>query len=141
MKVNLDISSDYYQFYIHDKDHSDTSVHLWDEQEVKQMISISNYSVGIGTYRSDIIPVEIEIKKEFSINEYKNYDRINKCDLNIESGNFIVRGVTDYLPSSKVFSINKGIYALNVLYFGKSTISDDELEGEDHYKLIISEKG
>lgn len=58
-----------------------------------------------------------------------------EASLDVPSGCIAVHGPTDYWPEAPRIAVAPGTYRACVFYGGMSTVSADELEGEDHYRV------
>lgn len=135
----LEIFADYNQVYLHDQlseaDFSDN----WNNEELKSMAVVADGAIGIATARNMDVPVEVlvcEHETETSL-DIDASDHAVSCGIEVRSGTLVVRGPSDYLPDAKRIRVNPGYYVVHILYKGLNTLSEDGLEGDDHYKIVL----
>jgi len=49
----------------------------------------------------------------------------------------VIAGCTDYFPDAMRIPVPPAVYRVRVSYGGLDTLSDDGLEGDDHYRLQL----
>ena len=69
--------------------------------------------------------------------ELDRWDRVNECSIAIESTKLVIAGCTDYFPDAKRIKLTPGTYRVRVLYGKLGTVSEDGIEGDDHYQLQL----
>ncbi|MGY5615417.1 hypothetical protein [Vibrio brasiliensis] len=134
---SLEIFADYNQVYLHDETiESDLSV-AWDDQAYEKLIVVDHGCIEISTARNMDVPVEIVVSDEKPDIDKKSWEHIVYCGITLASGLLVVRGPSDYLPDATRVKLKPGNYAAYVLYKGLTTLSEDGLEGDDYYKIIL----
>jgi hypothetical protein len=93
--------------------------------------------IAVGTVRNMTVPVRIVIHREKPPLQPEPWDRINECSISIESGKIVVMGCTDYYPDAARILVDPGVYRVRIHYGGLDTLSENELDGDDHYELIL----
>ena len=133
------VFADYFQFYVQDDDeqYGDLS-DSWTDEAVDNLLAISDHVIGIGTVRNMDVPVHINICKEVPILNPKDWDRINHCHLDCDSGRLVVAGCTDYFPDAERVSVTTGRYNVIIGYKNLTKLSSDKLHGEDTYHLYFT---
>ena len=134
---SFQIFADYNQILLHDDSCEGDLSGLWNGKTYEQMIVTSSNSLSISTARNVDLPVEIVICDDKPLATYEKWDHIVQCSLKVTSGSLVVRGVSDYLQNAARISLESGQYTVWVFYGGLNTVSNDCLEGEDHYKIIL----
>lgn len=133
-RIELELFADYFQFYIQDENVSGDLSSSWTDEATSRLLAISNGVVGIGTLRNMDVPVTIavsESRKDFDPNEY---NQINECSIQIESGKLVVAGCTDYFPDAKRIKLSNGWYRVQIGYGNLDKVVD-QLDGEDFYHV------
>ncbi|MFN5713043.1 MAG: hypothetical protein ACK463_00385, partial [Bradyrhizobium sp.] len=65
------------------------------------------------------------------------WDHIVEASLDVASGRIAIAGCTDYFPDAARIDVAPGTYRLRVSYGALDTLSEDGLEGDDHYRLQL----
>lgn len=136
-KYNLNLFADYFQFYIQDEKADGDLSEAWNDEATKNMIALAPGTIGVGTARNMDVPVEITISDNEPKNNYDEYDKINECSIEIKSGKLVIAGCTDYFADAKRIEINPGIYKARIFYKNLDKLSEDGLEGEDQYYIVL----
>lgn len=133
----IEIFADYNQFYLHDQlaeaDLSDN----WYDKALKNMAVVADGAIGIATARNMDVPVEILLYEQETPLDIEASEHAVSCGIELQSGILVARGPSDYLPDAKRITVNPGYYVVHILYEGLNTLSEDGLEGEDHYKIVL----
>lgn len=133
----LQLFADYYQFYIQDEAADGDLSDAWSQDAVQRMLSVSEGVVGIGTVRNMEVPVTIEfLDSEPPIN-LTIFDHVVEGSLVVAQGPVVVAGCTDYFPDATRFDLTPGTYRVRLSASGFDTISEDGLDGQDHYLVQL----
>ena len=140
-EYQLEIFADYFQFHLYDEKLNPNFGDAWNQFSVDNLLALTNEGIGIGTVRNMDVPVNIKIfETEPKLKEDLNrVFQINEADLNINSGNLVVIGCTEYFPKAKRIELEKGIYRVRIYYSDLDKLSEDGLDGEDKYEIEIWE--
>ena len=133
----LEIFADYNQVLLHDEAIEDDISESWSEKAYIQMVDVADGVVSLATARNLDVPIEVVVCGAEPSEDADSWDHVVQCGINLPSGRLIVRGVSDYLPSAKRIELMPGQYSAWLLYGGLDTLSDDGLEGDDHYKVLL----
>ena len=135
---SLTLFADYYQFYLQDDnvDVGDLS-DAWTPDAVERKLAVVPGSIGVGTARNMDVPVTVEIHDTKPEIQFDEWDQINHCSINIQTGNIVIAGCMDYFPDAKRISVTPGIYEAIVCYRGLDSISKDGLDGNDSYSICF----
>jgi len=139
-RYEFEVFADYFQFYIQDEKATGDLSHGWTKEACDKMLAIAPHIIGIGTVRNMNVPVIIEIVNEEFNTDFSQWDRVNECEIEIFSGKLVVAGCTDYFPDATRIEIKPGLYHTIILYSNLDSISEDGLDGDDHYKIILRPK-
>ena len=133
----LTLFADYHQFYIQDEAADDDLSDSWDDAATARLLALAPGTIGLGTVRNLEVPVTIEIHEGEPDADAAAWDHIVEASIAVASGRLVVAGCTDYLPDAKRIPLTPGSYRVRVCYGGLDTISEDGLEGNDHYRLQL----
>ncbi len=136
-KYDFELFADYHQFYIQDEEVEGDLSDSWTKQANEILLAVAPGTVGIGTKRDMDVPVTIEIHDNEPDEAEEDWDQINECSIEIKSGKLVVAGCTDYFPDAERIEIKPSIYRVRVFYGGFDTLSEDGLDGDDQYKVIL----
>lgn len=137
MKVSLNFTTDFSQFYLNDKDEGDTgSENFWSVEAFNDKLAVEKGILGISVENGEgIVRCELEILKSKNlISDFSDFDHIVEASLEIKTG---VLQVNDCPFSDLILEekIEVGNYRVRV-YFNnlKSAFTDNP---EDFYKIEI----
>jgi hypothetical protein len=133
----LQLFADYYQFYLQDEAADGDSSEAWSPTAVQRMFAISDGVVGIGTVRNMDVPVTIEFLESEPAADLVGFDHVVEGSLVISSGPLVVAGCTDYFPDAARFDLAPGTYRVRLSASGFDTLSEDGLDGQDHYLVQL----
>jgi hypothetical protein len=60
-----------------------------------------------------------------------------ECSIEIPSGKIVVAGCTDYFPDAARIPVKPGNYRARIYYGDLNSLSEDGLDGGDHYKIVL----
>ena len=100
-------------------------------------MAVAPGTIGVGTVRNMEVPVEVEVLESEPMEAFDAWDQVNECDLEIASGTIVIAGCTDYFPEAERIQVEPGSYRAR-LYYGKlDSLSEDGLDGDDHYRVVL----
>jgi len=134
---NLELFADYFQFYLQDEVADGNLSGAWSPEAVKRMFAVSEGIVGIGTVRNTDVPVLLEFLDSEPVADFERFDHIVEGSLTIKSGPLVVAGCTDFFPDAKRFDLDPGTYKVRLSSSGLSSLSEDGLDGQDHYLVQL----
>ncbi len=138
MRYDYKIFADYSQVFVQDLAESNSSESLdWVEEDSDVMLLSRDNMVIVETLRSMEVPFSIEICQIRPEINQEEWDHINQCGIDIASGILKVSGTTDYEDDYHTIEIDRGLYGALICYGGLRTVSEDGLEGADHYKMYL----
>ena len=129
--------ADYYQFYLQDESAVGDLSNSWTQQAVDRLLAIAPGTIGVGTVRNMTVPIVVEIRDAEPDEDMTEWDQVNECDLDVQSGRIVVAGCTDYFPDSARIDISPGSYRARLYYGNLEALSEDGLDGDDHYKVVL----
>ena len=133
----LSLFADYFQFYIQDETVTGDLSDAWNEEAVDRLLAIAPGTIGIGTVRNMDVPVVVEIRDREPDDDSSEWDHVVEASLEVTSGRTVIAGCIDYFPDAMRIPIPPAVYRIRVSYGGLDTLSDDGLEGDDHYRLQL----
>jgi hypothetical protein len=134
---NLELFADYFQFYLQDEVAEGDLSAAWSPEAIKRMLAVSAGVVGIGTVRNVDVPVTLEFLDAEPAADFGSFDHVVEGSLTIKSGPLVVAGCTDYFPDAKRFDLDPGTYRVRLSSSGLSSLSEDGLDGQDHYRVQL----
>jgi hypothetical protein len=130
--------ADYFQFYLQDEQAAGDLSDSWSPDAVKNLLALAPGTIGVGTVRNMTVPVTVEIREtEPSRDDFNSWDHINECSIDVLSGWLVIAGCTDYFPDASRLSVEPGCYRARIYYGELDSLSEDQLEGNDHYKITL----
>ncbi|GIQ76534.1 hypothetical protein [Bradyrhizobium sp. RD5-C2] len=135
--VELSLFADYSQFYIQDESASGDLSTAWTEEATDRMLAIASGTVGIGTVRNMHVPVSAQILEREPDHDFSDWDHVVEASLDVASGRIVIAGCTDYFPDAMRIETAPGTYRVRASYGALDTLSEDGLEGDDHYRLQL----
>lgn len=133
----LTLFADYHQFYMQDEAASGDLSQAWSPEAVERMLAVANGVVGFGTLRNMQVGVTLEMLEEPPASDTAGFDHVVEGSLDARSGTLVVAGCTDYFPDAARFALAPGTYRVRLSISGADTLSEDGLNGGDHYLVQL----
>jgi hypothetical protein len=134
---NFNLFADYFQFYVQDESVDGNLSDSWTGEVVVRMLAVASGTIGIGTVRNMEVPVIVEVRESKPKDEFASWDHVAECSIDVPSGRLDVAGCTDYFPDAARIELSPGCYRARVSYGGLDTLSEDGLEGNDRYEVVL----
>jgi hypothetical protein len=83
------------------------------------------------------VPVVVEVLESAPLETLDSWDHVVECSIDIPSGRMVVAGCTDYFPKARRIEVVPGTYRARVFYGQLNSLSEDGLEGDDHYRVAL----
>ena len=109
----------------------------WTEEAVKRLLALTPGTIGVGTVRNTLVPVDVEVRDSSPNEDPEMWDQLNECSIEVPSGRIVVAGCTDYFPEAVRLAVPPDTYRARICYGDLDTLSQDGLEGNDHYKVVL----
>lgn len=93
--------------------------------------------VCVLTARTATVPLTVEVRFHPPSDDWGGWDRVVEASLDLPSGCLMIHGVSDYLASAPRMQVDPGTYRARVYFGGLDTLSPDELEGADYYRVVL----
>lgn len=129
--------ADYYQFYLQDEGADGGLPGGRNEQATKDLLAVAPGTISVGTVRNMDVPVEIEIRDSEPAGDSDEWGHVTECGIEIPSGRIVVAGCMDYFPEAARISATAGSYRARIYYGNLDSLSEDGLDGDDHYKITL----
>ena len=133
----LEIFADYNQIYLHDESVEADFADKWDDDALKNMAVVIDGAIGFATARNMTVPLEIFFCESEQPLDLDAWEHAVSCGVELGSGSLVVRGPSDYLADAKRINVKRGYYAAHLLFKGLNTLSEDDLEGDDYYRVVL----
>lgn len=135
MKRSYTIFADYHQFYLWDKEISPDAPTDYIDEDVQRRIKAAPNVVVIQPERNMEVPVELEVYESMPPLELSSWDHIAEASLELPSGLLEIHECTGG-PIDEI-QLVPGTYRVRAHYGKLSELSEDGLDGNDHYRLEI----
>ncbi len=137
MEYTIDIFAESYQFYIQDDDivFGDLA-DAWTKDASDRWMALAQGAIGIRTARNTKVSVTISIL-DYEPRKVLDCDRVNDCEIQINTGRIVVAGWNDFYPNALRISCAPGPYRVRVVYKNLTDISHDGQTGRDSYQLYL----
>jgi hypothetical protein len=135
--TRLKLFADSFQFYLQDESAEGDLSECWTEEATDRLLAVAPGTVGVGTVRNMTVPVSVEVLEGDPPLDAAEWDHMTECSIQIDSGQLVVAGCTDYFPDAMRISLAPGTYAVRVSYGGLASLSADGLDGDDHYRVQL----
>ena len=129
------ILADYHQFYLWDHGASPDAPTDYTEKDTKRRIKAAPFVVVIQPERNMEVPVEIEIMGKPPDLDFETWDHVAEASLDLPSGRLELHECTG--GSIDVLSVPPGTYRVRACYGVFGTMSEDGLDGDDHYRIVL----
>ncbi len=133
----FELFTDYHQFYLQDAEAKGDLSESWTDEANDRLLAIGERVIGVGTARNMEVPVLVEVHPAEPPLDLDPWDHVTQCSLEVPSGRVVIAGCTDYFPDASRFDVPPGILQVRVSYGGLHTLSDDGLDGDDHYRVQL----
>lgn len=132
----LNLDTDYSQFYLVDGDR-DLSQSFWlDEEDFFSRIDSSRGIIGIRTERSGGLKVIVDVvEKKTQLENQDSYDHIVECSIEITSGHLMIKDCPHF-QTIKDIKLPSGYYRVRICSANLSTV-DSDYSGDDYYRLVL----
>lgn len=137
-EYHYELFADYFQFYLQDEQAEGDLSNSWTSEAVERMLALAPGTIGVGTARNMTVPVTVEIrefppqKEDFII-----WDQVNECSIDVPSGSLVIAGCTDDFSDAVRIPLSPGSYRARIYYGQLDDLSNDGLEGNDLYKIVL----
>lgn len=136
---HFELFADYFQLLLQDEEAelAEHAAGLWKPEAFQRMLDVTPGAIYVGTARNMTVPLTVLVGDCAPPDDADGWDRVNECSIEVPSGRLVVTGVTDYFPDAARIGLAPGCYRARVYYGGLDTLSEDELEGDDRYRVVL----
>ena len=137
-KYNFDVFADYFSFYLQDEqaNYDESLIDVVVAQTIENLFAVTPRMIHIGTVRNMTVPFTVEIHDGKPKEDFALWEQVNECSIEIPSGTIVVRS-NDYFPEAPRIKVAPDVYRARIFYDGLNTLSEDGLDGDDKYKVIL----
>jgi len=137
LKQHFELFADYHQFYLQDESVKGDLSESWTLDATGRLLAIAPGTIGVGTARNMTVPVDVEVRVAEPVENFDDWDQVNDCSIEISSGRIVVAGCSDYFPDAARIEVSPAVYRARVFYGKLASLSDDGLNGQDHYRVVL----
>ena len=135
MIKRYEIFADYHQFYLWDHGASPDAPTQYTEEDTVRRIKTGPFVVVVQPERNMNVPVEVEITDEPPDLDLDAWDHVTEASLDLPSGRLEIHECTG--GSIDVLAVSAGTYRVRAYHAGLRTLSEDRLDGDDHYRIVL----
>jgi hypothetical protein len=131
----LEVFADYHQFYIGDTGVGPMAPTDYTDEDVRCRVKVAPNVVVIQPERNMTVPVEIELRDADAGFDEAEWDHVAECSIDLRTGRLQVHECT----GGPLLDLNvaPGSYRVRAVFAGLGTLSDDGLDGEDRYRVVL----
>lgn len=107
-------------------------------QTVRGHLAVSPRVVVIMTACDMTVPVKVELSDDPPSDDLVEWEHVTEASIAFPSDSLTVTNIrgSDSEGVGRL-SLPGGVYRVRAFFGGLNTLSDDELEGDDHYRLVL----
>jgi hypothetical protein len=128
--------ADYFQICLRDEAHPDLPDDYTDEAIARRLVA-GPHAVILHTARNMTVPIRVEWHDQRPKVDLDAYQHVVEARLDCPSGQLVLAGLTDYYPTAPRLSVKAGPLGVRASLSGLGTLSEDGLEGDDHYVVQL----
>ena len=129
------IFADYHQFYLWDHGTSPDAATNYTDEDVARRIKAEPFLVVVQPERNMEVPVELELAEQAPDLDLSAWDHVAEASLDLPSGRLEIHECTG--GSIDILAVPAGHYRVRAYFGGLGTLSEDGLDGDDHYRIVI----
>lgn len=134
---SIEIFADCYFIYLSDGENNDDISSYISDESLRDRLVYTPSKIGIVTARNMDVSLEIEIIDREPSTSLDSWDHAFECSIVINCGRLAIYGPADYRPDAMEISVEPGVYKTRILHRRLDTLSEDGLDGEDSYKVLL----
>lgn len=135
VRKRYQIFADYFQFYLWDADERPNAPDDYDDEDVRRRIKAAPFVVVIHPIRNMEVPVEIDVAPVPPPLILDVWDHVAEASIEIPSGRLEIHECTG--GSIDILAVTPGSYRVRACFAGLDTLSEDGLDGDDHYQITL----
>jgi len=137
INAEFELFADYFQFYIQDEQSNGIDGSSWTDIASNARLAQGANAFAVSTARNMKVPVKVVVYDTTPDLDLSLWDHVVEFSISVPSGRLVVAGCTDYFPDAERLTLDSGCYDVRVLYANLDKLSDDGLDGDDHYRIEL----
>ena len=133
--AELKLFADYFQFYVLDEQASPAIPEDWTDEDVVCRVKVAPHLIIVCPVRNMTVPVVVEVHEAEPALSLVGWDHVVACSIDLPSGRIVVDECTG--PVAARLHVEPGHYQARVLFGGLGTLRENDLEGDDRYKVVL----
>ena len=129
------IFADYFQFYLWDHGVQPDAPTDYVEIDNQNRLKVDENIIVVLPERNMTVPVSLEAFDSAPELDPAHWDHVAEASLELPSGQLELHECAGV--SIDILTLGKGCYRVRACFSGLSTLSDDGLDGDDHYAIMI----
>ncbi len=129
------IFADYFQFYLWDQELHPLAPVDYTDEDIQNRIKTGPNVVVVQPFRNMDVPVDLEVLDSPLDDETGDWDHVAECSLSLPSGHLGIEECTGG-PIDEI-ELKPGTYRVRCYFGNLSSFSDDGLDGDDHYRIVM----
>ena len=134
-RVEFQLFADYFQFYVMDEQASPPIPEDWTDEDVASRVQVAPYLIIVCPVRNMTVPVVVEVHEAEPALSLVGWDHVVACSIDLPYGQILVDECTG--PPAARLRVEPGHYQARVLFGGLGTLRENDLEGDDHYEVML----
>ncbi|MBB3695034.1 hypothetical protein [Sphingomonas sp. BK580] len=131
-----EIFADYFQFYLWDGRYHPDDLGVFTDEECARHVKVAPHALVIMPVRNMTVPVVLDLRDAAPADpNLTEWDHVVDVSLTLPSGELELEAWQEE-PIDRI-SVAPGSYRVRVCLGGLDTLSEDGLEGDDHYRLTL----
>lgn len=135
--LEAELFADYHQVYLCDAVDPPRLPEEWLDDHLRQRVNLVDRALVLSTARNVDVPLKVELHTARPTPDLALVDHAVECSLLVPSGKIIIAGLTDDIKTARQVAVPAGELRTLVLFAGLATLSEDGLEGDDHYTVHL----
>ena len=132
---DLKVFADYHQFYLWDAGMKPLAPEDYTDADIERMVKVAPHVVVIQPLRNTTVAVHVELHDADPGWDPDAWDHAVECSLELSTGHLQVHECTG--PAILDVEVPAGTYRVRALFDGLGSLSEDRLEGDDRYVLVL----
>jgi len=127
--------ADYHQFYVWDAGTDPCAPEDYSDEAGSRRVTAVAHVLVVHPIRNTAVPVDVELCESEPPFEQARWDHAVDCSLHLPTGSLQVHECTGGPVLDLV--VEPGSYRARVLFGGLNTVSEDGLQGDDCYRVVL----
>jgi hypothetical protein len=94
-------------------------------------------TIEVRTARNMDVPIAVEVRDAAPNDDFEEWDKVFECSIDVPFGKMVIAGCIDYFPDADRIEVKAGSYRARIYYGELETLRKNDLEGDDHYKVVL----